>query len=246
MSTPERRPRQTLRVCACACQRRSRCAPVQLVDDQHGRDLLLPRLAQHGVRLRAHAARRRRRKRRASEGSASSGRVRASLAPARAEAPRTLLPCGRLRACAWRGAAPSACRLAGKQFPCFGSAAHGTTHPSHASTSTSAPSLSLAALDTSLQKSTWPGESIRLIKYAPLSAAPAAPPAAATCGTAAPSSAAAAAAAPPSAPPPRSRGVYSSEMEADFIVMPRSWRAHTTAHNATHTHTRRQRTLTQA
>lgn len=37
--------------------------------------------------------------------------------------------------------------------------------PSTASTTTSAPSLSRAAVDTSLQKSTWPGESIRLTRY---------------------------------------------------------------------------------
>ena len=37
--------------------------------------------------------------------------------------------------------------------------------PSTASTTTRPPSLSLAAVDTSLQKSTWPGESIRLMRY---------------------------------------------------------------------------------
>jgi hypothetical protein len=37
--------------------------------------------------------------------------------------------------------------------------------PSKASTRTTAPSLNLAALDTSLEKSTCPGESIKFIKY---------------------------------------------------------------------------------
>jgi len=37
--------------------------------------------------------------------------------------------------------------------------------PSQASTTTSAPSLRRTDVDTSLQKSTWPGESMRLTTY---------------------------------------------------------------------------------
>ena len=84
--------------------------------------------------------------------------------------------------------------------------------PSTASTSTSAPSLRRAALETSEQKSTWPGESMRFTtNEAALPAAGVTSCSDARVGGAAPTEAA-------------ERGEYSSDMEAAFMVMPRSCR----------------------
>ena len=80
---------------------------------------------------------------------------------------------------------------------CRSTAAVCTHTPSTTSTTSSAPSLSRTAEETSEQKSTWPGESIRLTRSGLAASAP--PPAAAT-----------------------SSGWYTSAMEDAFIVMPRS------------------------
>ena len=93
---------------------------------------------------------------------------------------------------------------------CLRTACVWTQTPSTASTSTSALSLSRTAADTSLPKSTWPGESIRLTGTGGGGAHAAAGAAAATSATSADSAAA------------DDDGWKESAMEDDFIVMPRS------------------------